>query len=136
MLPLVWRGAWLAGAVVLALAIVTGSLLPGSVVAVVSVWDKLQHALAYGTLALWLCGLLPRERCLRAGLFAFALGALVELLQALLTEDRQADPADLLANATGIAVALSLAWAGLAGWAQVLERRLGLAPSGETGTGA
>jgi hypothetical protein len=136
MLPLAWRGAWLLGAALIAIVIVAGSLLPGPVVAVVSVWDKLEHALAYGVLTLWLCGLVPRAGCLRAAAAAFALGAVVELLQAVLTADRVADAADLLANGVGIATAVALAWVGLAGWAQAVERRFGAAFSGGPRPGA
>jgi hypothetical protein len=130
MLPLAWRPAWLAGAVLIALLIVVGSLLPSTAIADVSVGDKFQHALAYGVLALWLCGLFSRNRCGRAVLASFALGCLVELLQAGLTDDRVAELADLLANGIGIAVAFVLAWYGLAGWAQQVERRLGAGPPG------
>lgn len=136
MLPLAWRRAWLAGAGLIALAIVLGSLLPGPVVSVVSVWDKLQHALAYGVLALWLAGLYARRRAPLAAAASFVLGALVELLQGALTATRTADPADLLANSAGIAAALALAWTGLGGWAAWVERRLGAPPAGGAGPSA
>lgn len=136
MLPLAWRGAWIGGAVALLLAIVVGSLLPGPVVAVVGTWDKLEHAVAYGVLTLWLAGLFPPARCLRAGLASFAAGVVVELLQAILTVSRVAEAADLLANGAGILVALALAAAGLGGWAQRVERRFGAVPPGNPGTGA
>jgi VanZ family protein len=58
---------------------------------------------------------------------AFLLGAAVEAAQALLTETRQGDVLDLVANATGVLVALAIAYLGLGGWAQRAERWLGLA---------
>lgn len=136
MLSLAWRKAWLAGAMGIALAILVGSLLPGPAVAAMGVWDKLEHAFAYGALTLWLCGMFGRDRCGWPAAGSFALGALVELLQVGLTNDRVGELADLLANGIGIAAALTLAWAGLAGWAQRVERRFGVAPPGGPGAAA
>ena len=136
MLPLAWRAAWVGGAAVILLAILLGSLLPGPVVAVVSTWDKLEHAVAYGVLTLWLAGLFPPARCLWAGLASFAAGAAVELLQAFVPVSRVGEAADLLANGAGIALALALAAAGMGGWAQRVERRFGAVPPGGPAAGA
>lgn len=130
MLPLVYRRAWLAGAGLLGLAIIVGSLLPGPVVAVVSTWDKLEHALAYGALTLWLAGILERGRYPWAAAAAFALGGAVELAQGTLTATRVAEPQDLLANGLGIGLALALAYGGLGGWAGRVEAWLGTTPPG------
>lgn len=129
MLPLARPGLWVAGAVVISAAIVFGSLLPGSVISAVSVWDKLEHATAYGLLTLWMTGMLDRRRYAWAALVAFLLGLSLEGLQGALTATRQADPLDLVANLSGIAVAWTLAWLGLGGWAGRVERWLGLVPS-------
>ena len=127
MLPLARPGLWIAGALLLALVIVIASLLPGPVVQSVSSWDKLEHTGAYLLLALWLAGMVDRRRYMWAAAAAFLLGAAVEAAQALLTETRQGDVLDLVANATGVLVALAIAYLGLGGWAQRAERWLGLA---------
>ncbi len=127
MLPLARPGLWIAGALLLALAIVVGSLLPGPVVPSVSSWDKLDHTGAYLVLALWLAGMVDRRRYLWAAGGAFLLGVAVEIAQALLTDTRHGDVLDLVANATGVVLALAVAYLGLGGWAQRAERWLGLA---------
>lgn len=109
--------------------IVLGSLLPGSVIAAIDVWDKLEHASAYGLLTLWMTGMLERRRYAWAALVAFLLGLSLEGLQGALTATRQSDPLDLVANLSGIGVAWALAMLGLGGWAGRVERWLGLAPS-------
>jgi VanZ family protein len=129
MLPLARRGLWIAGAVLIGAAIAFGSLLPGPVISVVSVWDKLEHASAYGLLTLWMTGMLERRHYARAALVAFLLGLSLEVLQGVLTATRQSDPLDLVANLSGIAVAWTLALLGLGGWAGRVERWLGLAPA-------
>jgi VanZ family protein len=127
-LPLAHRRWWLTGAWLIAAAIVGGSLLPGPLVATVSAWDKLEHATAYGALTLWTAGMLERRRYGLAAILAFALGASLELVQGAMTSTRQADPLDLVANLTGIALALALAHLGLGGWAGRIELWLGAAP--------
>jgi len=127
MLPLVYRRFWLAGAWLVALAIIIGSLLPGPLIAAVSTWDKLQHAAAYGLLTFWLLGLLERSRYLWAAAITLGLGVAVEVAQGLLTATRFADPLDIVANATGVGLALLIAWLGLGGWAEQVERWLGVA---------
>jgi len=129
MLPLARPGVWIAGAVLIGAVIVFGSLLPGPMISAVSVWDKLEHASAYGLLTLWMTGMLPRRHYAWAALVAFLLGLSLEGLQGALTATRQSDALDLVANLSGIAVAWTLALLGLGGWAGRVERRLGLAPS-------
>ncbi len=69
-------------------------------------WDKLNHLAAFAALAFaGAMGRLPRSR-LVPGLLAH--GALIELLQAL-TPTRQAEWADLLADAAGVGAGLLLA---------------------------
>jgi VanZ family protein len=119
---------WQAGAVLIAAAIVVGSLLPGPVVARVHVWDKLEHAGAYFLLTMWLEGILERRRYAVAVVVALLLGIGLEIAQGLLTATRQADFSDLIANALGILLALVLAYLGLGGWAGRVERFFGAVP--------
>jgi VanZ family protein len=75
--------------------------------------DKYKHLLAYLALTLWFAQITASRRALlvHATLFVF-LGAALEGLQSL-TPDRRLEVADMLANATGVALAVALALAGL-----------------------
>lgn len=128
MLPLVYRGAWLAGAVLLVLGIAYGSLTSAPIVAAVSGFDKLEHASAYLLLTLWLTGMLERRRYWVAAVIALALGGGLEIAQGALTTVRVADPFDMAANATGVGIALVLAYVALGGWSVRVERWLGARP--------
>jgi len=125
MLPLAHRRVWIAGACLIAAAIVTFSLLPGPVVATISVYDKLGHAAAYFLLAWWLTGMYERRRYPVAVALALLLGVALEIAQTLLTTTRHLELLDFVANAAGIALAAILAYAGLGGWAGRVERWLG-----------
>lgn len=86
-------------------ATIWGSLAPLSDVEFVSgVWDKAQHALGYGVLALLLIASQRVHRPWRAGLIVLAIGIGLELMQGL-TPERSMDALDLLANALGIGLA-------------------------------
>jgi len=124
-LQLARPGLWIMGALLLALLIVVGGLLPGPVVKSVSAWDKLEHVGAYLVLTLWLAGMVERPRYPAAAAAALLLGAAVEAGQVLLTETRHGDLLDLVANAIGVALALTAAYLGFGGWAQRAERWLG-----------
>jgi VanZ family protein len=124
-LPLTYRRFWLAGALLLVAAITVASLVPGPMIAPVGGNDKFEHAGAYFVLTLWVLGLVDRRGYPRMALAAFALGAAMEVAQGLLTVTRQADVLDLAANGAGIAVALSLAYLGIGGWAARVERWFG-----------
>jgi hypothetical protein len=99
------------------------SLLPMQSLPVTGVSDKLEHAAAYMVLALWFAGVYPRSRYLLIALGLFALGVAIEWAQGAMHLGRQSDVRDVVANGTGIALGLTLALAGLGGWAQRLESR-------------
>jgi VanZ family protein len=73
----------------------------------VNVWDKAEHAAAWLVLAGLGLLLFPR-RVVAIGLFAVAVGVLVELLQATPLIARDADVRDVLADSVGVAVALAI----------------------------
>ncbi len=104
--PRLWLGLWMlaiAGVVVL-------SLMPPPAMAVPQNFDKLEHMLGYAGLAACAGLLFDGWRAqLRAGTGLVLLGIALEFAQALLTQTRSADPADALANATGVAIGLLLA---------------------------
>jgi VanZ family protein len=88
-------------------AILWLSLAPTEDLPQVTLWDKLEHAIAYLGLAV-LGGLAFPNHLWRmvGGLFTFGVG--VEVFQALMALGRQGDPADALANTLGIALGLVL----------------------------
>jgi VanZ family protein len=81
-------------------------------------WDKLNHASAFATLALVATRGFGRAAWWRIALALLAYGGLIEVLQSF-TPTRQAEWADLLADAVGVAAGLVLSLA--AGW--LLARR-------------
>lgn len=110
------RRLWIAAIVVLVALIVVTSLSPQPMVPSESMSDKTAHFLAYFSLALLGSGIAAPASLWRAMLKCFLLGATLELAQALLTDNRVADLADLAANAAGILAAWLIAGQGRAGW--------------------
>jgi VanZ family protein len=125
-LDLRYRTAWVAGVIALAGAILAVSLLPATVIEAVSRSDKFEHSAAYFALTLAAAGVVERRGYPWVALLAALFGVLVELLQGTLTTTRLADWHDAVANVTGIALALGLAYAGLGGWARRIETWLGV----------
>lgn len=77
------------------------SLAPTNDLPSVTLWDKLEHAMAYFGLAVLGGAAFPGQVWrVAGGLFAFGVG--VEASQALMAFGRQGDPADALANAIGV----------------------------------
>lgn len=111
-----WIGAWL-----LVAGVCIGSLLPGSVIAGLSVQDKILHAGAYAALMLWFAGLFSRRRHWIVALLLFVLGLSLDLLQGT-SATRTFDLADVAANTGGILVALLLSVFVFEGWCQRIER--------------
>lgn len=116
MRELVVRRLWIAAVLVLAGAIIAGSLSPQQPVTADFISDKLGHYLAYLALALAVSGISTPGRLWRHMLACFLLGALLEVAQAVLTADRSAEWADLAANSAGIATAWLIAGRARAGW--------------------
>ena len=120
MLQLRYRRAWIASVWLLVLVIVVGSLVPNSGPALVTGSDKLGHFVAYFTLALLGVGVVAPATVPWIMARAMLLGLVLEAAQALLTESRSADWADVLANATGVFAAWWLVRR-RAGWAMAAE---------------
>lgn len=90
---------WCATLIVLVLTQTPSSMMPKFIF---SIWDKAQHALAFGALALLGTASYPRQRIgVVIGLLAF--GGAIEIAQ-WLTGWRQGDWLDLLADGVGIAI--------------------------------
>ncbi len=88
--------------------------------------DKLVHFLGYFALAMWFAGVTRARRYPVVGAMLIALGGLLEILQGLMHNGRQAEWLDLLADSLGVIAALALAYAGLGRWAIWIERLLGM----------
>jgi VanZ family protein len=97
------------------------SLLPSHSLPVTRVSDKVEHGAVYMVLALWFAGVYPRSRYLFIALGLFTMGIAIEWAQGAMNLGRHSDLRDVVANFTGIALGLTLALAGLGGWAQRLE---------------
>ena len=83
------------------------SLAPTEDLPTVTLWDKLEHAIAYLGLAVLGGAAFPNHLWRMAGsLFTFGVGA--EIFQSMMALGRQGDPADALANTVGIAMGLLL----------------------------
>jgi len=124
MLPLRHPWFWLLPGWVLVVAVIAASVFPGIPVPNISGADKLAHAASYCLLMVWFAGLYaPRHHGIVA-LSLLALGLVLEVVQWSLPY-RFFEPADLLANATGVIVGLVLSISLLAGWCQRMESRLG-----------
>jgi VanZ family protein len=98
------RRLWL----VLVLAVILGSLLPGGsaplrALSLLHINDKAQHFLAYALLACLPAWMASRPSLLRTGLFLLAIGLLLEILQSLVP-GRACDLSDGLSDAAGIVV--------------------------------
>ncbi len=116
-----FRRVWIAGIALGVTAIVLASLLPIPAEVLSGGSDKAWHFLCYFLLALYSSGIVQPDRLWRMALRCLLLGIALEAAQALFTVSRQADWADVAANAAGIAAAWIIAGGGRAGWARHLE---------------
>ena len=121
MLPLAHASAWLAASVLVVVAVIVASLVPGSQGPDTGQLDKLGHFLAYAGLAVWFGGLLVRGRYWTVALGLALLGIGLEGLQELVASNRTGDPRDVVANVTGIAAGLALSGWRTGGWALRME---------------
>jgi VanZ family protein len=128
--PLRYRAVWLAVGWALVAGTWIGCLLPARDLHAISrIPDKLQHAATFFVLTLWFAGLYARRALPRIGLAFFLMGCAIELAQGAFTTTRDMDWRDAVADGVGILVALAVAYAGAAGWAERVERKLGLRTS-------
>ena len=82
--------------------------------------DKWLHATTFTVLAIWLAGLLHKDRYWLIALGLLLFGGFLETCQYLIGY-RTADWFDMAANAVGIIVGLAVSMAGLGGWGLVIE---------------
>ena len=113
---------WLAGWVLVIVAVVISSLLPANKLPIVPIdhFDKVEHFLAYALLGTYAVMLFAHRRAQALAVLALiALGVALEFAQSQVTGNRIASSADALANAFGALAALSLA---PTRWAEALLR--------------
>jgi len=84
-----------------------------------------QHLAGYFILTSWFLGIYPRARYPLIALGCFLFGGSMELMQNL-SPTRHPALADALTNGVAILAALGLGYAGLGGWAERVERLLGV----------
>lgn len=120
MLELRYRRTWITLVWLLAALIIVASLVPSKEIAGAGGLDKLGHFAAYFTLTLLCEGIVARTSVPWVIVSVISLGLSMEAAQALFTETRTADWADVLANTTGVLTA----W-----W--VVRRRVGWALTAE-----
>ena len=85
-------------------------------------WDKAEHALAFGGLTLWFGGLARRSRYLVVGFVMLLFGGGIEIAQGVMRLGRDMDIMDFLADGVGVSIALSALYLGLGAWASWVER--------------
>src|SRR5690606_37852963 len=111
-----YRGAWFALGWLLVLGVAVGSLLPSLPDVSAGVSDKLMHFAAYAALAFLFMGAVGRRHWLRIGLGLLALGAAIEVAQAMLSSTRSGEWLDMAANAAGVATGILAAASFPANW--------------------
>ena len=125
--PLRFRAWWIAGGVLIALAVAVTSLLPPADLPNVQVWDKFEHAFAFFVLAAWFGGVLRPDRYWWLALALVAFGVGIEIAQGAMGVGRTADLRDVFADATGIVIGAALArLVGADGWMRRVERCFGV----------
>jgi VanZ family protein len=85
-------------------------------------WDKAEHALAFGGMALWFGGLVRRSRYLLVAFVMLLFGGGIEIAQGVMRLGRDMDIMDFLADGVGISIALTALYLGLGAWASWFER--------------
>ncbi len=123
MLPLRYPWIWATLGWLLVVGVIVGSLVPARMLHAITIGDKHLHAASYFLLMVWFAGLYPRSRHLLIALVLFALGALLDMLQAT-TATRTFDLYDILADGIGVAVGLAVSLWVTGGWCQRVERLL------------
>jgi len=113
---------WYALGALLTLAVVIASLVPASELPRVHVSDKLEHLLAYLSLAIWFSGLVRVRHYPWLALALLALGGGIEITQGLMGLGREADWHDFIAGAGGVGLGLLLGLIGLRHWVRWLEQ--------------
>lgn len=120
MLPLRYPWVWWLLGWLLVVGVIAGSLLPGDLLAGISLRDKILHAGSYFVLMTWFSGLYRREHHIFIALLLFSLGFALDYLQGSL-QTRSFDIDDVAANTVGILIGFLLARYVFEGWCRRVE---------------
>jgi VanZ family protein len=112
-----WSVGW---AMVLYIAI--SCLEPPRYVPNLHLWDKAEHALAFFGMSVWFGGLVRRTRYPVIAFLMLLFGGGIEIAQGAMRLGRDEDVMDWIADAVGIAVALTVLYLGLGAWTRWAER--------------
>jgi VanZ family protein len=117
-LPFLW---WTIGWAIVVF-ITFSCLAPAHYVPNLHLWDKLEHALAFGGMTVWFGGLARRSRYPIIAFLMLVFGGVIELLQGAMRLGRDEDIMDFVADSVGITIALTALYLGLGAWARWVER--------------
>ena len=120
--------AWFCAGLLIAVTITILSLLPAQRLPQIDVSDKIRHGFAYLVLGFWFASVIARRDWLFVFLGLLALGGAIEIAQGLMKLGREADVADLTANAGGAAVGVLFAATPIGRWPAMLERLVSRGP--------
>ena len=128
MLPLKNAGLWQALSAVILVVVLAAALSPAfwffddmsKALSWIQNSDKWLHACTFIALSIWFAGLYEKRAWWRIAVGLMLFGMAVEFFQ-LQVSYRMADWCDIAANTTGIIVGLTVAAAGLGGWALRFE---------------
>jgi len=128
MLPLKNAGRWRALSAVILLLVLVAAMSPafwffddmGKALSWLQNADKWLHACTFVALSIWFAGLYEKRAWWRIAMGLMLFGFCVEFFQ-LQVSHRTADWLDIAANTAGIIVGLTVATAGLGGWALRFE---------------
>jgi VanZ family protein len=85
-------------------------------------WDKFEHAAAFGGLALWFGGLVRRGRYPVIAFLMLLFGGGIEIAQGAMKLGRDEDIMDFVADSVGVSIALIALYAGVGAWPRWIER--------------
>jgi VanZ family protein len=112
---------WLLGWAIVVF-ITVSCLEPARYVPNLHLWDKLEHALAFGGMTFWFGGLVRRSRYPVVAVLMALFGGGIEIAQGAMRLGRDEDIMDFVADSVGISVALGLLYAGLGAWTRWVEQ--------------
>jgi len=116
--------AWFCAGLLMAGIITFYCLLPSDKVPQLGIWDKAEHAVAFGLLAFWFASVVARWDYIFMLLALVALGGGIEIAQGLMKMGREADIHDFFSDCVGIGIGLAVALTPLGHWPSWLERLL------------
>jgi len=119
-----FRRMWFSLGLLLALIIMVVCLMPGRSLPSLKLSDKIEHVMAFATLAFWFGSIVVRRDLIGVAIALLLFGGLIEVAQGAMRLGRSADWEDVLADGIGIAAGLVVALTPLGRWAGWIENGL------------